>query len=428
MGRSRMSKIAVTPNVSGTGTITLSSPNTDQNRTVTMPDATGAMLLDTSNLNAAKLTGALPAISGAALTGINTEPFKYTAVTGATPSLNVGTFNFFDSGTLTANTTVSFASVPTNAKWQYSFKVGTASGAWNVSTAAYSQSKDTSNYGTEEFGIFFKTDGTKMYTVGKQYDRVNEWDLSIAWDITTAVFLRYFSVAPQELSPSDLTFSPDGTKMYTTGRVNQDIDEYTLSTAWNISTASFVHAFSAASQDTDITGIHFKTDGTKMYITGYTGDDVNEYNLSTAWNISTASYLQNFDLSGQESQVDGIFFKEDGLKMFIVGSGGDEINEYALSTAWNVTTASFTHLFSLASVDSYPSGIFISPDGTRMYIVGNTTNKVYQYSLGVNTSVTLPAAVVGNTSTLSLDNRVTYEFFTKDGGTTVNLISEDKIQ
>ena len=65
-----MSKIAVTPNVSGTGTITLSSPNTDQNRTVTMPDATGAMLLDSSNLNAAKLTGALPAISGAALTNV----------------------------------------------------------------------------------------------------------------------------------------------------------------------------------------------------------------------------------------------------------------------------------------------------------------------------------------------------------------------
>ena len=162
-----------------------------------------------------------------------------------------------------------------------------------------------------------------------------------------------------------------------------------------------------------------------MYIVGYTGDDVNEYNLSTAWNISTASYLRNFDLSSQEISVEGIFFKEDGLKMFIVGSTGDEVNEYALSTAWNVTTASFTRLFSVSPQDSAPSGIFINPDGTDMYIVGNTSNKVYQYTLGTNAKVTLPAAVVGNTSTPSLGNRVTYTFVTVNSGSTVNLIGEE---
>ena len=29
--------------------------------------------------------------------------------------------------------------------------------------------------------------------------------------------------------------------------------------------------------------LFFKPDGTKVYITGQSGDDVNEYNLSTAW-------------------------------------------------------------------------------------------------------------------------------------------------
>ena len=47
--------------------------------------------------------------------------FAPVAVTGATPSLNVGTYNYFDNGTLTADTTVSFASVPTTAQWKYSF-------------------------------------------------------------------------------------------------------------------------------------------------------------------------------------------------------------------------------------------------------------------------------------------------------------------
>ena len=48
------------------------------------------------------------------------DPFNPVAVTGATPSLDVGSYNFFNNGTITANTTVSFASVPTNAKWSSS--------------------------------------------------------------------------------------------------------------------------------------------------------------------------------------------------------------------------------------------------------------------------------------------------------------------
>ena len=390
--------------------------------------STGVVVTGTPGQAGAKVTLTVAANAPVALSyycTVHGNAMGNTIAVTNSASLNVGANNYFDSGTLAANTSVNFASVPTTAKWQYSYKVGIASGTWDISTAVFLQSKDTSNYGTDDQGLFFKPDGTKMYTVGKQYDDVNEYDLSIAWDVTTAVYLQQFSVAPQETSPSDLTFSPDGTKMYTTGRVNQDVDEYTLSTAWNVTTASFVHAFSAASQDTDITGIHFKTDGYKMYIVGYTGDDVNEYNLSTAWNISTASYLRNFDLSSQEISVEGIFFKEDGLKMFIVGSTGDEVNEYALSTAWNVTTASFTRLFSVSPQDSAPSGIFINPDGTDMYIVGNTSNKVYQYTLGSNAVVTLPAAVVGNTSTPSLGNRVTYTFVTVNSGSTVNLIGEE---
>ena len=68
-----------------------------------------------------------------------------------------------------------------------------------------------------------------------------------------------------------------------------------------------------------------------MYIVGTGGIDVNEYNLSTAWNVSTASFLQTFSVSAQETAPNGIFFKPDGLKMYIVGLNGDDINEYNLT-------------------------------------------------------------------------------------------------
>ena len=39
-----MSKIALTPNASGTGTLTIAAPNTSTDRTLTLPDETGTII------------------------------------------------------------------------------------------------------------------------------------------------------------------------------------------------------------------------------------------------------------------------------------------------------------------------------------------------------------------------------------------------
>jgi hypothetical protein len=42
-----------------------------------------------------------------------------------------------------------------------------------------------------------------------------------------------------------------------------------------------------------------------MFILGYIGDDVNEYTLSTGFDLSTASYSQNFlSVAAQDSGPD----------------------------------------------------------------------------------------------------------------------------
>ena len=54
------------------------------------------------------------------------------------------------------------------------------------------------------------------------------------------------------------------------------------------------NVFQYQSQEQLPTGMAFNNDGTKMFVVGNTGYDVNEYTLSTAFDISTASYTQNF--------------------------------------------------------------------------------------------------------------------------------------
>jgi len=256
--------------------------------------------------------------------------------------------------------------------------------------------------------LSFKPDGTKMYVVGDAGNDVNEYSLSTPWDVSTASYVQVFSVAGQDTTPYGLFFKPDGTKMYVVGTVGDDINEYNLSTAWDISTASFVQLFSVAGQDTFPIGLFFKPDGTKMYVVGDAGDDVNEYSLSTSWDISTASYLQNFSVASQDVNPQGIFFKPDGTKMYILGNTGDAVNEYGLSTAWDISTASFAQAISVTAQATVPQGIFFKPDGLKMYILDSAAQAVFQYSTATyNNEVSLST---GNYFAETLAGNTTYTF------------------
>ena len=50
-----MSKIALTTNASGSGTFTIASPNSNTDRTLTLPDEAGTVLTSTSDINSAKV-------------------------------------------------------------------------------------------------------------------------------------------------------------------------------------------------------------------------------------------------------------------------------------------------------------------------------------------------------------------------------------
>ncbi|QDP56324.1 MAG: putative tail fiber protein [Prokaryotic dsDNA virus sp.] len=281
---------------------------------------------------------------------------------------------------------------------------GAIIGAWDISAASSNSALSTLHSGftsRRAYGLYFKPDGLKFYYCHPDGDAVDEWDLTTAWDITTGSFLQSFSVSSQDTSPLGLTFKPDGTKMYVVGANGDDINEYALSTAWDVSTASYTQNFSVSSQDTQPWGVFFKTDGTKMYVNGNVNDNINEYNLSTAWDISSASYSQNFSFTTQTTNVYQLYIKSDGLSLFITGRIGTTgtdygVFEYSLSTAWDVSTMSYVRFYNTYSETAASSGgIFFKPDGKKMF-VGRTaaSAQLIEYTLAANAQPTaqyLPA-------------------------------------
>lgn len=272
----------------------------------------------------------------------------------------------------------------------------------SVSFSVASQDSNTTN-------SFFKTDGTKMYVVGLTNDSVYQYSLSTAWDLSTASYDSVsLSVAAQDTTPFGVFFKTDGTKMYLVGFSNARVYQYSLSTAWDLSTASYDSvSFSVAAQEATPTDVYFKPDGAKMYVAGQTSDSVYQYSLSTAWDISTASYdSASLDASSQGPFPYGIFFNSDGANVYIAEAGADNINQYSLSTAWDISTASYNNIsFSVSPEGGSSSSVFFKPDGTKMYV--NNAGTIYQYS------------TVGNTQTLDLSTGNTFSF-TPSGATTVS--------
>jgi len=250
---------------------------------------------------------------------------------------------------------------------------------WDISTAVYVPPPfDVSSEEGNPQAVFFRSDGIKMYITGSSGDEINEYTLSSAWNISTASYVQNFDVSTEASSPRGLWFKPDGIKMYVAGEDTQNIYQYNLSSAWNVTTASFVQELSTSGIIPYPNGLFFKN-GTKMYIAGYEAD-IGEYTLSSAWNISTASLVDSKDVSGEETNPKDLFFKSDGTKMYIVGLLGN-LTEYDLSIAWNVSSASWGQGKDVSGEEANPSGLFFKPDGIKMYITGTSGDDINQYDL-----------------------------------------------
>ena len=93
-----MSNIVLQPNSSGTGSITIATPNTNTDRTLNIPDVAGNFVttgdsstvtnaMIASGISSSKLTGALPALDGSALTSISSPTKDYARVTFSGPNI-----------------------------------------------------------------------------------------------------------------------------------------------------------------------------------------------------------------------------------------------------------------------------------------------------------------------------------------------------
>lgn len=252
---------------------------------------------------------------------------------------------------------------------------------WDISGASY-LSKTFAIADTLPTGVFIRADGLKMYTIGVSTTDVLEHTLSTAWDVSTATDdLSPFGVSNG--NPNGIEFKPDGLQMYIVGNLPGEVRQYTLSVAWDVSTASNTGAVSTTGEDGAPRDVFFKPDGTKMYIIGLVTDAIYQYTLSTPWLVSTATYdTVSYSVGSVDNIPTGLHISPDGTKLFFCGTQNDTLHQYTMGTPWVISTATADGVSFLATgQDSDISDIFFKPDGKTFYLTGGTNDSVYQYTV-----------------------------------------------
>lgn len=297
----------------------------------------------------------------------------------------------------------------------------------DISTLSYDNIGLTGLEDSAPRAIQFKTDGTKMYILGAGNDKIYQFSLSTPWDVSTFSYDSVsFSQITQETAAQGLWIKPDGTKFYLAGPSSDTVYQYSMSTAWDMSTASYDNVSkSVSTEDSSPSSLFFRKDGLKMFVLGNQYDKVFQYTLSTAWDISTATYdSKSLSLSTQDTNVKGMWFV-DSKTIYIIGTGSsDSIFEYTLTTDWDVSTGSYTgNSYSFTTLDGNMEGMYIYKD--KLYMVGSGTDKVFQFSLS-SFAITYDDSIKFNGGTAptapSSGETDILTFSTRDGGTSYQAV------
>mgnify|MGYP003644351486 CR=1 FL=1 len=234
------------------------------------------------------------------------------------------------------------------------------------------------------------------------------------YDLANSNYKNAFFDPTQASDPKDIFFKTDGTKLYVLDAGNDAIYQYALSTAYDVTTATYENkSLSVSSKDTIPFGLHFKDDGTRVFIVGLSSGNLHQYNLSSAWDISTASFSSTATIG---SSPIALFFRGTGTQVFI--QRGATLYRYPLSSAWDISTLGSTDQNASLDVDR---GMEMSPDGTKIFVTDTNAGEIVrQYNLSsawdLSTVGSVAATlIVGNTGTGVDDTEIAGLAFNSNG-------------
>lgn len=197
------------------------------------------------------------------------------------------------------------------------------------------------------------------------------------YNVATATQTNSFDISAEISQPYDAQYNNDGTKVYVRSGSN-GIDTYNLSAPYDISTLDTLSKVQTSlTQSSTIDSFWISSDGAKLYTVS--SSNIDEYDLTTAWDISTFSHVADFSVSPQTSSPFGIAFTDDLSAFYVAWESTGVLYLYANDGA-NISNARFIKSYNIPGTSSY-KGIFLAPDGSKMFTLHSSSEIIYTLEL-----------------------------------------------
>lgn len=253
--------------------------------------------------------------------------------------------------------------------------------AWDVTTAVLSGSRNLQPLlgSGQPTGVFVASTGLRLFV---SYDNSGAATSNrIRWVTAAAsVWLHTTSYTGQSyayvfgtfLNPRDVFFSSNGLNMYAISRATKSVVQYSLGSAWTLSTGAqtYVGVLDVAKYDATPTSICFSADGTRLYALGIQNNTVVQFNLSVAWDIRTATVAPMKPLVQQETSPRAACLTRGGRYLYVAGES-QTLDTYRLDIPYALATA-VRQVGWDKGYAGVPQGVHVNPTGTLLFTLVGT--------------------------------------------------------
>jgi len=359
--------------------------------------------------------------------------FTKGTVSGNTIDLSTG--NVFEY-TPSANSTLTFSNAPTVHEFILKITGNSSGEEYDISSPTLIDSLDPLN-NTEPRAFAFNNDGSKLFigqgTVISQYSTNN-------YALAGATYEGQITPSQSEANITDLFFV-DGSTLQVLGSGTDTIHEFTVDNGSYAVKDGLTYANKelVLSNHIDVNltnpkSFTYNSDGSKLFVLCATTDDLFMVTLGTNYDPSSANAFvstNRFDVAvkfGETNPIAGVYFNDDGSKIFVAGTVADRVNrgtyssgnEYSMDPT-DISFSSSTDIFNPDEMTNIYALRFVK--GGKQMILSSASGLLYRYDTATTRyTISYPSSFKWpnklTPSAPAKDTVDTYYVYTLDGGTT----------
>lgn len=353
--------------------------NTDQPRPIGLLGGTSSTYANANNTVLVQWDLATETFAGNQVTLNTTTPItkdllgqNISGLVRTLNTMNVATFTF-------EGTTVYASALLDNSVETADMIIDLADDTWTISGYSLSQTDPRSSGVLSDW--FISHDGNWFFYINLSGNQLQKFAITTAWDMST---VSQFPSQQSSTIFSRFTFADNGNYLYQ--QIGATLHRYPLVAPYDISTITQDQSGSVSSGT-----LEFSPDGTKIFSTG--GTAVLQYSLSAPFNIGGASFINTTDVLTMgitlpvNTGVRSLTFSPDGTKLMIFASKTNSppftsiTYQCTCSTPFDPSTATFDNVY-VDTTNVYRNyGGHFKADGSlfvNIYLQGNIGSSIME--------------------------------------------------